>query len=71
MGACIEVHVIGRTYFFHRVYREVCDFALACVRFSSDLNLGPEEVDETARKATNVLLTRWGHIKLHPSVDRF
>ncbi len=41
-----------------RVYREVCEFALACITFSSDLNLGPEEVDETARKATNVLLTR-------------
>lgn len=41
-----------------RVYGEVREFVVACVRFSEDLNLSPEEVDETARKATNALLTR-------------
>ena len=41
-----------------RVYSEVKEFILACVKFSEDLNLSLEEIDETVRKATNVLLTR-------------
>ena len=41
-----------------RVYEEVKEFIRACVKFSEDLNLTNEEVDETVRKATNILLTR-------------
>ncbi len=41
-----------------RVYTEVKDFILSCVKFSEDLNLTPAEVDETVRKSTNILLTR-------------
>lgn len=41
-----------------RVYSEVKAFSFACVKFSEDLNLNAEEIDETVRKATNVLLTR-------------
>ena len=41
-----------------RVYKEVQDFIVSCVQFSQDLNLSFEEIDETVRKATNVLLTR-------------
>lgn len=41
-----------------RVYHEVQEFILACVKFSEDLNMSLEEIDETVRKATNVLLTR-------------
>ena len=41
-----------------RVYSEVKDFILSCVKFSEDLNLSPAEIDETVRKSTNILLTR-------------
>ena len=41
-----------------KVYSEVREFILSCVRFSEDLNLSHEEIDETVRKATNILLTR-------------
>ena len=41
-----------------RVYNEVKDFILSCVQFSQDLNLSPEEVDDTVRKATNILISR-------------
>lgn len=41
-----------------KVYEEVKDFILACVKFSEDLNLSHDEIDETVRKATNILLTR-------------
>jgi hypothetical protein len=41
-----------------RVYNEVKDFILSCVKFSEDLNLSPAEIDETVRKSTNILLTR-------------
>ena len=41
-----------------RVYNEVKDFILSCVKFSEDLNLSPVEIDETVRKSTNILLTR-------------
>jgi len=41
-----------------RVYTEVKNFILGCVKFSEDLNLSPAEIDETVRKSTNILLTR-------------
>jgi hypothetical protein len=41
-----------------RVYNEVKEFVTHCFRFSEDLHLSDEEIDETLRKATNVLLTR-------------
>ena len=41
-----------------KVYSEVREFILSCVKFSEDLNLSHEEIDETVRKATNILLTR-------------
>jgi len=41
-----------------KVYKEVKDFILCCVKFSEDLNLSPTEIDETVRKSTNILLTR-------------
>lgn len=41
-----------------KVYIEVREFILSCVKFSEDLNLSHEEIDETVRKATNILLTR-------------
>ena len=41
-----------------KVYNEVKDFILCCVKFSEDLNLSPSEIDETVRKSTNILLTR-------------
>ena len=41
-----------------KVYTEVKDFILCCVKFSEDLNLSPTEIDETVRKSTNILLTR-------------
>ncbi len=41
-----------------RVYKEVKDFILSCIKFSEDLNLSPAEIDETVRKSTNILLTR-------------
>ena len=41
-----------------RVYGEVKDFIVSCVKFSEDLNLSQAEIDETVRKSTNILLTR-------------
>ncbi len=41
-----------------KVYGEVREFIRSCVQFSEDLNLSSEEIDETVRKATNILLTR-------------
>lgn len=41
-----------------RVYNKVQEFIVECEKFSQDLNLSSEEIDDTVRKATNILLTR-------------
>merc|ERR550517_1582891 len=41
-----------------RVYTEVQEFIISCLQFSEDLQLTQNEVDETVRKSTNLLLTR-------------
>ena len=44
--------------FVPKIYREVKQFILSCLRFSEDLNLSQTEIEDTVRKATNLLLTR-------------
>ena len=41
-----------------RVYQEVQNYIQACLQFSQDLNLGAQEIDDTLRRYTNLLLTR-------------
>ena len=41
-----------------RVYTEVQEFIISCLQFSEDLQLTQNEVDETVRRSTNLLLTR-------------
>jgi len=41
-----------------RVYTEVQEFIISCLQFSEDLQLTQNELDETVRRSTNLLLTR-------------
>nr|CAG4640652.1 EOG090X01NK [Eulimnadia texana] len=41
-----------------RVYDQVQNYARACLRFSQDLGLANQEIDDTLRRYTNLLLTR-------------
>ena len=41
-----------------RVYRQVRNYVQACLQFSQDLNLADQEIDDTLRRYTNLLLTR-------------
>eukprot|EP00058_Branchiostoma_floridae_P006095 XP_002591583.1 hypothetical protein BRAFLDRAFT_105117 [Branchiostoma floridae] len=41
-----------------QVYKQIKEFAYACIKFSEDLNLSHTEIDDMVRKSTNLLLTR-------------
>nr|CAG4646059.1 EOG090X01NK [Macrothrix elegans] len=41
-----------------RVYRQIRNYIQACLQFSQDLNLTDQEIDDTLRRYTNLLLTR-------------
>ncbi len=41
-----------------RVYRQIRNYIQACLQFSQDLNLADQEIDDTLRRYTNLLLTR-------------
>lgn len=41
-----------------RVYRQIQNYIQACLQFSQDLNLADQEIDDTLRRYTNLLLTR-------------
>lgn len=41
-----------------RVFTEVQEFIISCLQFSEDLQLTQNELDETVRRSTNLLLTR-------------
>lgn len=40
------------------VYREIQQYIRQCLKFSKDLNLADQEIDDTLRRYTNLLLTR-------------
>lgn len=40
------------------VYEEVRHYIQDCLQFSQDLNLADQEIDDTLRRYTNLLLTR-------------
>jgi hypothetical protein len=41
-----------------KVYRQIRNYIQACLQFSQDLNLADQEIDDTLRRYTNLLLTR-------------
>ena len=44
--------------FVPKIYREVKQFILSCLKFSEDLNLSQTEIEDMVRKSTNLLLTK-------------
>ena len=44
--------------FVPKIYREVKQYILSCLKFSEDLNLSQTEIEDMVRKSTNLLLTR-------------
>lgn len=41
-----------------KVYQQVRNYIEACLQFTQDLNMSAQEVDDTLRRYTNLLLTR-------------
>ncbi|XP_071949285.1 exocyst complex component 6B-like isoform X1 [Antedon mediterranea] len=44
--------------FVPKVYHQIKEFIYACLKFSEDLKLSQNEMDDMIRKSTNILLTR-------------